>query len=412
MSSNLLPETRMLIVKAGWNMQTEKRITNNLSANTSPKIKYSAIQRAIGTNHNEPHDKLLHRNSCKRWWDKRKDLETTGKLQHKKRNGRPIHPAFATEQKTEEVIEYCLTEMDMGDHQEDVMEEFGIKCPKTLRKHTKDKISMCYAPKHNAKDTQVTEQHRINFINRITTPTGQLTRKFAGGTHIDHKKASFYGNNKRHTMQYKIRGADKSKMIPYNYELNNPYLMGYYAANKGGVASYIHANKRPKKRGRGEIVDAWSVDRNDVLEAWDDEFLEFINQTEQYTGSRLIICDGASMQHCPEVKEYFEDNEIELFPSARDEHGGFPEYSHPCSILDRDLFGPYQKELSANAKMDYPNYNSREYGKLCWLFDNMTSIWETDYRIEKAADAIDVYRDVMQQILDNDGSIKGLKKTS
>eukprot|EP01084_Bolivina_argentea_P160566 279599_1 len=90
-------------------------------------------------------------------------------------------------------------------------------------------------------------------------------------------------------MQCKIRGADKSQMIPYNYELNNPYLMGYYTANKG----------------------------------------------------------------------------------AQDEHGCFPEYSHSCSILDRDLFGPYQKELSATAKRDYPNYNPYEYGELCWLFDNM-----------------------------------------
>eukprot|EP01084_Bolivina_argentea_P160567 279600_1 len=412
MTSNLLPETRVLIVKEGWNLQAQKRIQNNLSLFSSPKIKYSEIKRAIGTNHNEPHDKELSRPSCKHWWDKRKDLELTGKLEHKKRTGRPIHPAFATEEKTEEVIDYCLNEMDIGDHQLDVMEQFEIKSAKTLRKHTKKIISMCYAPKKNAKSTEDTCQLRIDFINRITTPTGQLTRKFAGGTHVDHKKAAFYGNNKRHTMQYKRKGDDKSKMIPYNYELNNPYLMTYFAANKGGVTCYIHANKRLKKRGVGEIVDCWNVDSDDVVQAWEDEFLDFMDSTEQYTGHRLVICDGVSMQHCPAVKDFFEDNEIELFPCARDEHGGYPPWSHPCSILDRDLFGPYQKDLSAAAKLDYPNYNSREYSKLCWLFDNITPIWETDNYVEKAAHAIDVYHDYMQQILDNDGSIKGLRKMS
>ena len=56
-------------------------------------------------------------------------------------------------------------------------------------------------------------------------------------------------------MQAKRRGDTKCNLKPIEYELKNPGLMTDFAANKNGVASFVHADERLKKRGRGYTVD-------------------------------------------------------------------------------------------------------------------------------------------------------------
>ena len=73
--------------------------------------------------------------------------------------------------------------------------------------------------------------------------------------------------------------------------------MTYFACNKSGVACFIHANKRPKLRGVGDTVDIWSIDSDDCVEAFENEFIQFMKDTN----SNYCIMDGVKMQHTKAV---------------------------------------------------------------------------------------------------------------
>ena len=69
-TKNLKPETRSLIVHIGRKLQGKKIAIKNLDIGASPKVKYSEIRDAIGTNHDEGHHNKLDRRAIKRWWDR------------------------------------------------------------------------------------------------------------------------------------------------------------------------------------------------------------------------------------------------------------------------------------------------------------------------------------------------------
>ena len=138
-TKNLKPETRALIVRTGYQLQAVRNNKLGLPLNTNTKVKYEAIREEIGNNHNEDHNNKLGIKSVKRWWDKREEFQQTDSLEPAKRTGRPVHPAFATEEKRQQVIDKCYN-LEEGEHQQDVMDAHGIKCKKTLTKHTPEVV--------------------------------------------------------------------------------------------------------------------------------------------------------------------------------------------------------------------------------------------------------------------------------
>ena len=404
-SNNVKPETRALIVNTGRKLQGIKIAKDDLELQSSPKIKYCDIQRAIGTNHSESHNELLGIKCVKRWWDEREVFDLTGSLQHKPRSGRPIHPAFATQQKKEEVIEFACN-MGLGYHRQDVMDEFGIKSHHTLKKHTGDEIEWVLSPGQHANDNADVKRKRVDYAEHVLTRTGQLRRKFKNATWIDHKKVCFYGLNKSHWKQAKRKGQDKSNMETISYEHNNPYLMTYFAGNRNGVACFTHANKRRKKRGSGYMCDTWKINADDVIEAFDGEFIDFMNVTD----SDYVIADGVRLQHTQEVRDHLNDHDIDLHPSAclpHDRQDGYPPYSHPCMIHDHRAFAPLQKDIAIECKDNYDGSNGDT--KQAFLFDIITDIWESDKYIDICSKAIDDYADTMHQIIEKEGNISTIK---
>ena len=369
-TKNLKPETRALIVRTGYQLQAVRNNKLGLPLNTNTKVKYEAIREEIGNNHNEDHNNKLGNRAVKRWWNKRQEFQQTGSLEHAKRTGRPLHPAFATEEKRQQVIDKCYN-LEEGEHQQDVMDAFGIKCKKTLTKHTPE-VVWVLPPKEHEKDDEVVKDLRVDYARWGLTETGRLTNKVKYATFVDHKKVTFFGWNKRHFMQAKPRGANKSGLIPLKHSHHATWLMGYFACNISGVASLIHDNKRRKKRGRGYMVDTWKIDHVDVMEAYEHEIIPFMNET----GSDYVIADGVPMNHAQEVRDLLEEHEIRLHPSACRPHcidDGYPACSHPCMPLDFRAFAPYQKEVCAYNKEFYDGPKTQS-AKQVWLYDDIEAI--------------------------------------
>ena len=190
---NVKPRTRILILRIGWQLQSEKAILTK-GTRRSAKVKYKDIIDRIGTFHDEPHNKKLSRHVVKRWWDKRTDQEflDTAKLIHKKRTGRPRHMSFNTQEKIDRVIDYCLS-LPRGYHMEDVYKKFGCS-RNTLRKYTGGEISWRLPPKQEARDNAAVRNLRCNWSRSVIAHTSE----FKNAVFVDHKFCHFYGLNRTH----------------------------------------------------------------------------------------------------------------------------------------------------------------------------------------------------------------------
>ena len=107
-NKNVSEETRSLILKVGYQLQGAIIAKRELRFDAEPKVKYTEIQRKIGTDHYENHDKLIDIRTIKLWWDRRHIFEKTGQIKHTPRSGRPQlqHEAFATPQQKQAINDY------------------------------------------------------------------------------------------------------------------------------------------------------------------------------------------------------------------------------------------------------------------------------------------------------------------
>ena len=386
-------------------MQGEKIQNNGLDINANPKIKCTDIRERIGNNHYENHNNYINIKTIRYWWNKRTVFEETGKLDHKPRSGRPIHAAFATESKKEEVVDYCLN-LPMGYHQDDVCEYFDIDSVKTLRKHTKNDINWVYAPKEHYRDNDEVKQKRIDFANWCLTPGGRLKKIVKDATFVDHKMVHFYGLNKRHFMQAKRIGDDYSNLDPHDYSTHDIGLMAYFACNRKGVAAFIHSKKRRKKKGRGFMVEINNnIDNTDVIDAFKKEFISFM----QSTNSNYVIADGVKCQHKKSVYDYLGGYDIKVHPSAckpNNIRNGYPPYSHCFMPLDHRVFAPYQAEIYQVVRDEWDKY---PYSRHLFLYDKIKKIYETDKYMMIAENAIANYAKVCKDVIKRGGDIKNYK---
>ena len=171
---NLDPETCVLIIRTGWQLEIEKAIRLK-DTGLSTRVFATEIIDRIGTHHNEPHNNKLSRQTVSKWWKKkRKEFEKTGKLVHKPRSGRPQHEAFRTAEKIDEVIDYAL-QLGRGKHLKDVLDHFNCS-RNTYRKYCSGIISWVLPPKQEAKDNQAVWDLRCDNLAR----GGGLTERILG----------------------------------------------------------------------------------------------------------------------------------------------------------------------------------------------------------------------------------------
>ena len=168
-------------------------------------------------------------------------------------------------------------------------------------------------------------------------------------------------------MQAKQKYDDEAALRLVDYELKNPSLMTYFSVNRHGVEVYTHADKRRKQRGRCDIGDFWKVDLEDVIEAFQWNFLQFMNETE----SEFVVCAGVELQHTHAVYESLEDNDVCIHPSACGPHNiitVYPQHSHCFVPQDHRMLSQYQTNISVQCRDRNVN---NEDNKRVFIFDRI-----------------------------------------
>ena len=404
MPKHISIRTIVLILQTGYKLQAKKCLEQNIDLKSDVKIKYSDIIDAIGTDHFEGYIRPLHRAPVKKWWDYRSVFAETGKIEHQKRSGRPTHPSFDSEEKIENVIE-DVTNWGIGYHRQDALDKYN--CSKnTFRRHTKDKIVLVLPPKEHAYDNEEVKRKRVQFAKFCLTRLNNLKRLIRNATFVDHKYVGFYGLNRTHARQYKRIGETYENVEPLDYELHNPSIMAYFACNRNGVKVFIHATKRRKRRGQGYTVDKRSsIDSDDVIEAFDEEFVAFMQQTN----SNYVIADGVKIQHTQSVKNFLRENDLQMHPSNCHPHNtanGYPPYSHCFNPLDYRVFAPFQREISQLCRERNADSDDTKY---VYLYDIIKSTFETDKYANLARDCINNYGNICKNIIQRKGDIKNFK---
>lgn len=410
--TNIKPETRSLILETGFKLEALKHksgLKRTWRHNPrSTKVKYTDIRNDIGANHTEPHNGLLNCRVVKRWWDRRGEFRATATLLHGFRSGRPIHEAINTPEKLQAVVDFCLG-LKIGEHQPRVLAEFDMSIT-TLRKYTKNLISWVFPPKQHVNDNAEVQQKRVDYANWATTKRWQPTQRVRNATYLDHKMVSWLGLNRTHYMQAKLKGGTCESLMPLKYLLNSPAIMTYFACNIRGVSIYMHVLQRAKKRGGGNTVDKWRVDQDDVIDAFKDNFLQFMKDTD----SDFLIMDGCRTQHSAKVYDFLEDEHIQVHPSAGKPYNaknGYPPYS-PCFMpLDHRVFAPFQQDISRQCKKfeETRTFDLYNDSRLALLYDIITPTFETAQYEQLAANDIMNYGKTCKAVIERNGKITGLK---
>ena len=98
----------------------------------------------------------------------------------------------------------------MGVHQTDIAALLGCHV-KTLYNHTHDEITWRVPPDEDVvRDLDAVAEKRVEFAEAGLTPRGRLKKKFATGSHLDHKWFKKYGDNRNHNRQ----GRRKGSLVP------------------------------------------------------------------------------------------------------------------------------------------------------------------------------------------------------
>lgn len=349
--------------------------------------------------------------SCTRWWGRRDEFEQNGKVQHAHRSGRPPHTAFATEEKLEEVYDQ-IEAAPMGVHQTDIAESLGCHV-KTLYNHTHDEITWRVPPDEDVvRDLDALAVKRVEFAEAGLTPRGKLKKKFATGSHLDHKWFKKYGDNRSQNRQ----GRRKGSLVPVQgiqTAQNTPKVHCMAIANAKGTDMFRHGKIVRYARKEGRRLENIPVDGEEHCRGVRAMAIPFM----QKTGSTCIFMDCVRVNHCPQVVETFENAFIEVWPSAGYPHnvkGGFPPTSHILSILDGWLFSPGQSQFSAYFK-DYLK-SLRETGEEILdseevlLYKEVLKFWRRKPMQIKAAQAFDDYEGRLHEVIRTNGYMNEKKR--
>ncbi|CAF5046329.1 unnamed protein product, partial [Rotaria sp. Silwood1] len=146
-----------------------------------------------------------------------------------------------------------------------------------------------------------------------------------------------------HQRQCRRQGSTKP-LRPLIITKSNPCIHGMFVANQYGCDIHLHEQPqlRPRKR-----VETWvdeQVNEQSYLRGLRNCVVPFMKATN----SKVLMSDCVNLNHTSKIQQFLSNNEIELYGSAGYHHqveGGYPQYSHDCSILDSSMFGTFQSQI-------------------------------------------------------------------
>lgn len=397
-NTNISTEQATAIIKTGYVMQGEIKALKGIE---NAQINISELSRRTGES----------RRSCARWWGRRDEFEKDGKVQHAHRSGRPKHEAFANEQKLEEVYD-MIESAPMGVHQTDIADDLGCHV-KTLYNHTHNEITWRIPCDDDVvRNLDELAEKRVEFAEAGLTPRGKLKKKFATGSHLDHKWFKKYGDNRTHNMQ----GRRKGSLVPVQgipKAQNTPKVHCMGVANSKGTDIFRHAKIVQYARKDGRRLENIPVDGEEHCRGVRAMATPFM----QKTGSTCIFMDCVRVNHCQQVVETFENAFIEVWPSAGYPHnvkGGFPPTSHVLSIMDGWLYSPGQDQFSKHFKGYMKSL--RDSGETIvdseevYLYKEVLKFWRQKPMQMKAAEAFEQYEDRLHAVLRTNGYMDQKKR--
>ncbi|CAF4224673.1 unnamed protein product [Rotaria sp. Silwood2] len=290
--------------------------------------------------------------------------------------------------------------MKPGQHLEDAAKE--LKCGRsTLKRHLKNKVTWKKPPKKEKNHNDSVSAKRINFARALLNRRGVLKPVFENITFLDHKRVYAYGQNWTHQRQCRRKGSTKP-LRPLLLSKSNPSIHGMFIANKHGSDVYLHGRSqlRPRKQVKTWIDEP--VHEQSYLHALRNCVIPFMKATN----SKILMTDCVNLNHTLKIRDLLFNNRIELYGSAGYHHqvyGGYPPYSHDCSILDSSMFATFQSDISNEIAINTDLVDSDHI--LIYMSEIIPQIWKSDKYKNIAKSHIAGYPKRWQTIIGNDGDI-------
>ena len=190
-------------------------------------------------------------------------------------------------------------------------------------------------------------------------------------------------------------------MRPRKRAQYNPSVHLLGVAIDGKVDGYLHGHQVPRPIAGGYKTIDDKVDGWEYQTALIDKIIPWLKDNDV----ELVIADCVRVNHCEVVLDTFQDENIQVHPPASKAIGGYPPYSHDCSILDGWLYADFQEEISEHCAT-MKHIKNRELRKT-YLFDCVLDFWTSGIYDEMAAKAFRSYADQMHKIILNQGKATG-----
>ncbi|CAF3256134.1 unnamed protein product [Rotaria sp. Silwood2] len=182
----------------------------------------------------------------------------------------------------------------------------------------------------------------------------------------------------------------------------NPSIHGMFVANQHACDVYLHGKRqlRPRKR-----VETW-VDEQVNEESYLRGLRNCVVPFMKASNSKILMSDCVNLNHTSKIRQLLSNNEIELYGSAGYHHqveGGYPPYSHDCSILDSSMFGTFQSQIGDEIASNTDLVHSDDV--LIHMSEIIPQIWKSNKYKIIAKNHIAGYAKRLQSIIDNNGNI-------
>lgn len=206
-----------------------------------------------------------------------------------------------------------------------------------------------------------------------------------------------YGLNKQHQRVCKRIGSHfTTQATTPKKPQDNPSVHTLFAANENGTECFRHARKVPYQRKSGFQMQNIKVNGEELARALRKKIIPWMIETN----STVALLDDVPVNHCGPVKDAFEDNHIQLYPSAGSTHqvtNGYPPKSHDCSILDGFMFSHFQEDISRKILKLRPLADGSS--KTVQLYNHIPIVWKSPKYIEMAPVAIKKIEKYLNKII-------------
>lgn len=274
---------------------------------------------------------------------------------------------------------------------------------RTIRRHTSGmgKGTWRLPPKQEAKVDDFVISRRLAFAKALlNTNETALRPKYNHMTFIDSKRVGAFGVNRTHKRQFRRRGS-KKRMTPVQVRMNNPTIHMTAVANKKGTDMFFHGKWKKMPRKKVNTWDDTTVNSDEFLKCLKKSVVPFMKKTK----SKILVSDCVGVAHTKQCRDFLKSKDIELVDKGGrrgGKEGGYPPYSHDCSILDASMFATLQNEVSEFV-IDKLNGSTDKEDCFKYIHEGVTKIWKTDKYTKLAQTHLKGYHARLQKIVQLEG---------